>query len=45
MSSKEAWENEKNYCPGIGKGPIIPKIEIEKRMKDGDPPLMVFRKK
>ena len=45
MSSKEAWENEKNYCPGIGKGEIIPKREIEKRMKDGEPPLMVFRKK
>ena len=45
MSSKEAWENEKNYCPGIGKGDIISKREIEKRMKDGEPPLMVFRKK
>ena len=45
MSSKEAWENEKNYCPGIGNGEIIPKREIEKRMKDGEPPLMVFRKK
>ena len=45
MQSREAWENEKKYCPGIGKGDLIPKREIEKRMKDSDPPLMLFGKK
>lgn len=45
MESREAWENEKQYCPGIGKGDLIPKKEIEKRMKDGDMPLMILKRK
>ena len=46
LSSEEAWKTEGRSCPGIGNGDLIPKREIEKRLKEGEtPPYMVIRKK
>lgn len=33
LSNQEAWENEKQWCPGIDKGEIHPKAEIELALK------------
>lgn len=34
MKSERAWRNEGSYCPGIGKGDVVPREEIEARIKE-----------
>ncbi len=45
MESEESWKREGESCPGIGKGRIVSKREIEKRLKDNEmPPYMIIKK-
>ena len=45
MENEGNWENEGRSCPGIGKGRVISKKEIEKRLKDGEePPYIIIGK-
>ena len=45
LDSQESWENESHSCPGIGKGRVVSKSEIERIMKMGDePPYMIPKK-
>ena len=45
MESEESWKAEGRCCPGIGKGALVSRKEIEKRLKDGEePPYIVFGK-
>ena len=45
MESEEAWINEGKSCPGIGKGKLVPKKEIERRLKAGEePPYIIIKK-
>lgn len=45
MESEESWKAEGRCCPGIGKGVLVSRKEIEKRLKDGEePPYIVFGK-
>ncbi len=45
LESEESWKREAESCPGIGKGEIIPRSVIEKRLKEGEtPPYMIIRK-
>lgn len=46
MESRETWDNEKNYCRGIGKGRKIPSKEIEKYLKNNEdnPSFIIFKK-
>ncbi|MCF7945761.1 MAG: YkgJ family cysteine cluster protein [Spirochaetia bacterium] len=43
IESQESWDNESNFCPGIGKGSIVKKKEILKKLKmrENNSPLMV----
>ena len=45
MESKESWEKEGQSCPGIGKGKIIPKKEIDKRLRPHEPYLILKGRK
>ena len=45
MESRESWEKEALSCPGIGKGGIIPKKEIERRMRSKEQPYMILKGK
>lgn len=45
LASEETWENEGKSCPGIGKGTVISKREIEKRLEKGNEvPFIVIKK-
>ena len=33
MKSERFWKEEASYCPGVGKGPLVPKEEIESRLE------------
>lgn len=45
MESEESWKKEALSCPGIGKGRIISRKEIEKKLRDGEePPYVIIRK-
>ena len=45
MESEESWKAEGRCCPGIGKGALVSRKEIEKKLKDGEePPYIVFGK-
>lgn len=39
VSSPQAWEEQANQCPGIGRGPVHDRVEIEswlkKRLEEG----------
>jgi hypothetical protein len=32
LESEESWEEEKAHCPGVGKGRLYSKREIEERL-------------
>ena len=42
MESWESWEKEGRSCPGIGKGPVISRGEIESRMHEKSEPYMIL---
>lgn len=39
LESEERWKKESEFCPGIGKGPLLAEGEILKRLKLRDEPL------
>ena len=47
MESRANWEEEKKSCPGIGKGCMVSKEEIEANLKRNseNTPYVVFKKK
>jgi len=45
LSSEESWQKEAEFCPGIGKGPLLTEEEIHKRMKLRDEPLFSCKDK
>ncbi|MBO8436036.1 MAG: YkgJ family cysteine cluster protein [Spirochaetes bacterium] len=45
LSSEESWKREAESCPGIGKGAVISKREIEKRLEKGkEAPFIIMKK-
>lgn len=45
IESEESWKKEARSCPGIGKGPVIPREEIERRASAENEPYIVLKGK
>ena len=45
LQSRESWEAEGRSCPGIGRGGVISRKEIEERMRAHDPYLILKGRK